>query len=129
MAYGTFSEQALSARVRCDGVRPSLDSAGVPSAVFKETKVAYDSVQVNPASFISFRTICGIGQGAPSSISLATYNALSEADQLNVVRLDDTDAPIGSEWTQLTVSDGAVTAAKKYLKTAADTWTAMGSVT
>jgi hypothetical protein len=129
MAYGTFSEQALSARVRCNDVRPSLDSAGVPSAVFEEIKVAYDSALTNPSSFISFRTIFGIGQGAPSSISLATYNALSEANQLNVVRLDDTDAPIGSEWTQLTVSGGAVTAAKKFLKTAANTWTAMGSVT
>lgn len=40
----------------------------------------------------------------------------------------DSIAPIGSEYTKLTLTAGVVTAAAKYLKTAAATWTAFGSV-
>ena len=41
----------------------------------------------------------------------------------------DTVAPIGSEFCHLKVSGaGVVTGASKYLKTAAATWTVMGSV-
>ena len=47
---------------------------------------------------------------------------------------DNTDypddlAPIGSEFTRLIITAGVVTGASKYLKTAAATWTAFGSIT
>lgn len=40
----------------------------------------------------------------------------------------DTIAPIGSMYTQLGVTSGAIAGATFYMKTAAATWTAMGSV-
>lgn len=129
MAYATFDEQAKSGRVRCSDTRQALDQLNAGQAVTEEYLVNYDSVAVNPASFISFSIREAIGIGAPSSISLATYNALSEANQNTVFRADDTDFPIGSKFTGLTVSGGAITAAKQWLKTAANTWTVIGSVT
>jgi hypothetical protein len=40
----------------------------------------------------------------------------------------DSIAPIGSMFTKLTITSEAVAGASMYLKTAAATWTAMGSV-
>lgn len=129
MAYGTYTEQAKAARSRISCTRQALDQLDAGQVVIKDVSVNYDSIEVNPASFISFSVREAIGIGAPSSISLATYNALSEANQNAVFRADDTDFPIGSSYTGLTVSGGAITAAKKWLKTAANTWTVIGSVT
>lgn len=41
----------------------------------------------------------------------------------------DSIAPIGSLYTQLSVTSGAIAGAKLYMKTAAATWTVIGSVT
>lgn len=124
MAYKTYDEQAKAARVRCVETRQALDILGAGSHVLEDLSVCFDSVQVNPASFISFNARDLIATGtAVSSISLATYNALTEAQQVGVVRADDTDFPIGSSARLFTISGGAVTAAKLFLKKSANTWT------
>lgn len=130
MTYKNYDEQSKSARVRCTETRQVLDALGVGQNAIKDLAVNFDSVEVNPASFISFnaRELIAVGT-AVSSISLASYALHAEATQNGLVRADDTDYPIGSTARLFTVSGGAITAAKMYLKTAANTWTVIGSVT
>lgn len=72
---------------------------------------------------IQFLNFVGVGLNPQGT--LAAWTALgSDALRDNAIVLDDTEAPIGSTYTGFSFSAvGAVTGCKKWLKTAAATWT------
>jgi len=64
------------------------------------------------------------GYGSNVVATKAAWDALADdATRDNTNILTDTDAPIGSTYTGLAFSAGAVTGSKMWLKTAAATWT------
>jgi len=98
-------------RIHFDANLPPIDATAVSG--YKNTVSTHEVESFgNPGGLETYRFVHIVGDTVPDNTDYP-----------------DTVAPIGSKFTRLIITAGVVTGAAEYMKTAAATWTIIGSVT